>query len=103
MVDEAYVMHHTSHQMTMLKKLIALAVVAFLFIVAYLPILKNLVITWHNSEDYSHGFLIIPMSIYFVWRLKSSLLQEKVQRANYALILVRENFLGAIRNIYSLE
>jgi exosortase len=43
-------------------------------IAAYLPVLKNLIIVWANSDEYSHGFFIIPLAVYMIWR-KRNLIQ----------------------------
>lgn len=42
-------------------------------IVAYLPVLKNLFSVWMDSDEYSHGFFIIPISMYMVWRQRESI------------------------------
>ncbi len=34
---------------------------------AYLPSIEEIVKTWYRVQDYSHGFLIIPLVIYFLW------------------------------------
>ncbi len=37
------------------------------FIFAYFPIWKSLINLWSSSDDYSHGFFIIPISLYIIW------------------------------------
>jgi exosortase A len=37
------------------------------FLAAYLPVLSDLVHTWAHSDDYSHGFLILPVALYIIW------------------------------------
>jgi exosortase len=53
------------------KKMILIAFLACLFILAFFPVLKGLYLTWSNSDDYSHGFLIIPISVYIVWQKRA--------------------------------
>ncbi len=43
------------------------------FILAYFPVWKRLVMAWSGSDEYSHGFLIIPICIYILWRKKDVL------------------------------
>lgn len=45
--------------------------VAFAF--AYFPVLRSLFDMWSNSEDHSHGFVIVPLSLYVVWQKKEKL------------------------------
>jgi exosortase len=37
------------------------------FVWAYWPTLVNLVAAWNREPDYSHGFLVAPAAIYFLW------------------------------------
>lgn len=34
---------------------------------AYLPTFSALVSTWNREPDYSHGYFVIPLSIFFLW------------------------------------
>ncbi|MFH1892117.1 MAG: exosortase/archaeosortase family protein [Candidatus Zixiibacteriota bacterium] len=44
-----------------------------LVILIYLPVLADLVLDWYEDPNYSHGFLIIPVAIWFVWRQREEL------------------------------
>jgi exosortase len=46
--------------------LAAVAVVASL-VWSYWPSLVILVETWNREPDYSHGFLVVPLALYFLW------------------------------------
>jgi len=69
-----------------------LTVILTAFVVAYFPVLKNLVLAWANSEEYSHGFFIIPICIYIIWT-KHDLL---------ATIPTRPSFWGLVLAVTSL-
>lgn len=43
------------------------------FILAYFPVWKRLIMSWAKSEEYAHGFLIIPICLYIAWRKKAVL------------------------------
>src|SRR5690242_6435437 len=43
-----------------------LAVIAA-FLLLYARVLAKLVHDWGADENYSHGFLVIPLALYFVW------------------------------------
>src|SRR6476659_1506473 len=34
---------------------------------AYWPTLRDIVSAWSNEPDYSHGFLVVPVALYFLW------------------------------------
>jgi exosortase len=46
----------------------ALAVVLVVLVWAYAPNLWNLVGTWNQDPNYSHGFLVVPVAVVIVWR-----------------------------------
>lgn len=42
---------------------------------AYWPTLVEMVGQWRDQPDYSHGFLVIPLSIFFLWSRRAQLHQ----------------------------
>ena len=43
------------------------------FLLLYWPVLTKLVHDWANDDNYSHGFLIVPLAAYFVWERRHRL------------------------------
>ena len=39
---------------------------------AYLPTLIEIVATWNREPDYSHGFLVVPLALVFLWFRRDS-------------------------------
>lgn len=59
------------------------------FIIAYFPVMELLVKVWWRSEDYSHGFFIIPLFFYIVWRKRENILYRTPIRSNwFGLVIV---------------
>lgn len=52
---------------------IVTAAVVAIAIAVYTPILRGLVGNWSENEDYSHGFLIVPLAVYFLWERRDRL------------------------------
>ena len=44
-----------------------------LSILLFAPVIRNLFSVWYGNSDYSHGFVVIPLSIYFVWMKRDEL------------------------------
>jgi len=40
---------------------------------AYAPVLARLVAQWASDENYSHGFLVVPFSLYLAWQRRAQL------------------------------
>ena len=44
-----------------------------LMVAVYLPVLYYMMLHWRAVDDYSHGFLIAPLSLYFAWERRDQL------------------------------
>jgi len=79
-------------QTVLQKKPKALACfVAFItsFAFLYHDIFRNLIRDWAASdENYSHGFLIVPIALYFVWERRNRLAEAQCRPSNLGLIVV---------------
>jgi len=63
----------------------ALVAVALLFVV-YGPILYYMVLHWHDVADYSHGFLIAPLALYFAWERQPKLRRARIEPSWWGLV-----------------
>jgi exosortase len=61
-----------SHMLDTKAKAAALAALAG-FVVLYWDVLARLAQDWLNDDNYSHGILIIPLALYFVWERRQKL------------------------------
>jgi exosortase len=52
---------------------IAVVGLVVVFIFTFFPVIRNLVEKWIQSEDHSHGLLIIPVCCYSLWRNRDHL------------------------------
>lgn len=57
------------------------------FIIAYFPVIKKLILHWSNSDDYSHGFFIVPVCLYIIWSKKEILKTITINSSIYGLFL----------------
>jgi len=71
------------------KKLAGIGAAAFaLFILTFYPVFQSLIGRWYNDEDYSHGFLIIPISLYIVWEKRHLLAQVSRRPSQWGLVFI---------------
>ena len=59
-------------------KLALLIIAVILFAALFFPLLPSLVKDWIETPDYSHGFLIPLLSIYFLWRKRDELKSTEI-------------------------
>jgi len=59
--------------------LVLLGLLTLVFFVVFLPTWQSLFKTWSSSDDYSHGFLIVPLSLYLVWQKKEEYQSELIK------------------------
>src|SRR5688572_10483773 len=57
------------------KLLIAVTFLAISFGVLYSTVAVSLVRHWYTDDNYSHGFLIVPLALYLAWERRQRLLQ----------------------------
>jgi exosortase len=65
------------------KTIVAAALIALGFATLYWHVLAKLVSDWYHDDNYSHGFLIVPLALYFVWERREKL--RKIPAAPSAL------------------
>lgn len=54
----------------------------------YLPILIGLAGDWYNDDNYSHGFLIIPISLWLVWRKRDILRTIPLESSKWGIPVI---------------
>jgi len=68
--------------------LIFLAALAVCFGILFHNVIEKLVHDWYTDDNYSHGFLIIPVALYFVWERKNALKEASWKPSLWGLALV---------------
>jgi exosortase len=69
-----------------------IAAVVTAFVLCYWAVITKLLHDWAHDDNYSHGFLIVPLALYFVWE----------RRARLAAASYRPNWLGLVVVVASL-
>lgn len=64
-----------------------LLVIAGAFLFAYAPVLIGLWNVWLHSDEYSHGFFIIPIALYICWTKKEILADIPVTSSAWGLFI----------------
>ena len=64
-----------------------------LALLIFAPILYYMVLHWKQVEDYSHGFLVAPLAIYFAWERRDELRRAPIEPSWWGLVPL---ILGAV-------
>jgi len=67
------------------RLIISLSAILLSLGVAYYPVLRNVILAWHQNEEYSHGFLIAPIAAYLIWSKRNRLKSLFCKPSNIAL------------------
>lgn len=63
----------TNSQINRLTRMSVWILLIAAFAAVYYPVLSSLLTVWSSSDDYSHGFLILPLSVYILWQSRNTL------------------------------
>jgi len=58
------------------------------FILAFIPVWKSLILTWYDNDEYSHGFLVLPIFFYMVLQKREALASVSIRSTPWGIIIV---------------
>lgn len=70
------------------RAIVAAAVVAAAIIVAYADTTAGLVRQWEADQNYSHGFIVVPLAAWFVWQRRARLRAAEPRPNAFGLLLL---------------
>ena len=87
--------------MTRTRVIAALPLVGVLvsFAVLYRDVIAKLTYDWGHDDNYSHGFLIVPIALYFVWERRQRLLDALRQPSAIGLIVLLGSIVTLVAGI----
>ena len=56
---------------------------------AYWSTLAEMVHAWSRQPDYSHGYLVLPIALFFLWSRRSTLPLEQLRPSVWGVLLER--------------
>jgi exosortase len=82
---------------------VAVALVVTGFALLYRQVIPKLVMDWYNDDNYSHGFLIVPLALYFVWERREKLRSIPLAPSALGLVVVLGSVAVLIAGILGSE
>ena len=69
----------------------------------YAGVLPALVRQWANDDDYSHGFFVVPLALFFAWERRAALLSASRRPSHSGLLLLAGSLLCFIAGQFGSE
>ena len=79
------------------------ALVAVGFVFLYYQVFGKLVADWYNDDNYSHGFLIIPIAAYLAWERRGKFWAAATRPSALGLVVVLGSVLVLIAGVLGSE
>jgi exosortase len=80
-----------------------IVVIGGVILVMYLPILAQLAGEWYTDDNYSHGFLIIPISAWIVWKKRAVLRTIPLESSKWGIPVIVASLLIFILGTAGME
>jgi exosortase len=78
-------------------------VVAAAIVAAYGPVLVGLVKQWDSDQNYSHGFFVVPLALYFTWERRKALASAVARPHSAGLFLIVMSLLVYLAGVMGAE
>ena len=73
------------------------------FAVLYRNVIAKLVFDWGHDDNYSHGFLIVPIALYFAWERRQRLLDAQREPSALGLVVLFGSIVTLFAGILGAE
>jgi exosortase len=87
----------------MVKPITAVVLIVAGILLVYWQVLLRLAGDWKNDGNYSHGFLIIPIALYFVWERRARLKAAPVRPSVLGLFVLAAGILVLLAGLLGSE
>ncbi len=85
------------------RELAAAAIAGILFLLLYRNVLVKLVHDWYYDDNYSHGFLIVPLALYLAWERRERFLATVQAPSLWGLAVVAGSIFVLLAGVLGSE
>jgi exosortase len=82
---------------------IAAALFVTSFVALFHGVITKLVVDWGANENYSHGFLIVPLAAYFAWERRAQLRGARLRASWFGAIIVTGSVAVMVAGVLGAE
>jgi len=84
-------------------QLVAVGLVLGALLLTYWNVLASLVGAWYTDDNYSHGFFIVPLALYFAWERRAILAATPVLPSAFGLVVVAGSLVLLVGGLLGAE
>jgi len=85
------------------RALLAVGIALAGFILLYWHVMYQLGMAWYTDDNYSHGFLIVPLALYFAWERRHKLFEAPIKPSVFGLVVVVGSILVLLAGLLGAE
>jgi exosortase len=85
------------------RNLMAGGLIAAGFVLVYWEVIAKLVMAWYTDDNYSHGFLIVPLALYLAWERRARFQTTEIRPSVFGLVVVAGSLLLLTAGILGSE
>jgi exosortase len=85
------------------KNWAAAGLIAAGFGLLYWEVIAKLVMAWYTDDNYSHGFLIVPVALYLAWERRARFEATEVRPSAFGLVVIAGSLLVLMAGILGSE
>ena len=84
-------------------QLIAIILVLGALLLVYWSVLTSLVQAWATDDNYSHGFFIVPLALYFAWERRQRIAATPIRPSLFGLVIVAGSLFLLVAGLLGAE
>lgn len=85
------------------EQLTAIGLVLGASLLLYWSVINSLVDAWSTDDNYSHGFFIVPLALYFAWERRDKILASPQQSSLFGLVVVAGSLFLLVAGLLGAE
>ncbi len=85
------------------QQLTAVGLVLGALIIVYWSVLAGLIAAWSTDDNYSHGFFIVPLSLYFAWERRKAIAAAPALPSMFGAIVVAGSLFLLVAGLLGAE
>jgi exosortase len=84
-------------------QLLAIGLVLGALLLLYWSVIRGLVDAWSTDDNYSHGFFIVPLALYFAWERRQAIIASPQESSLFGLVVVAGSLFLLVAGLLGAE